>query len=304
MDALDIRNIFILGISPRSGTNFFHKLLLLHSNCCVSKIKGEDFIIYNSETLMRFAKQVLQKNQKWGNTIDELRNGLEEGIYKYIKNTSSDINCITVTKTPLPVGIENFITLFPNSVVVIIIRNGPDTVESFVRTFGGRYDDAIRTWARGANDILAFINNNELSDKRYYLVKYEDLYLNTKQEMRKILDLCKLDHDLYDFDQAENLGVVGSSTYKKDENVMWDYMLDKDSSFNPINRAKNWSNIRHKRFQWMAGKYSKKLGYSPYCAGWSITDYVNNFFLHIYDMGYRIIRRVYLNVNHLLLKYL
>ena len=44
------RPIFILGIMPRSGTNFLHQLITLHP-ACVSSPVWEDFLIYPAPLL-------------------------------------------------------------------------------------------------------------------------------------------------------------------------------------------------------------------------------------------------------------
>lgn len=48
--------VLILGITPRCGTNFFHKVVTLHPECSGSRFElWEDFLVHASDRLVSYA---------------------------------------------------------------------------------------------------------------------------------------------------------------------------------------------------------------------------------------------------------
>src|SRR6266853_4552738 len=70
--------IFIMGIAPRSGTNFLHDLLLLHPDCDPDgRLLEEDHLIAHAHWLFRYINSVARLwKPRWGQ--EELR--LEEQL--------------------------------------------------------------------------------------------------------------------------------------------------------------------------------------------------------------------------------
>jgi hypothetical protein len=93
-------------------------------------------------------------------------------------------------------------------------------------------------------------------------VKYEDIYTNIKDEMTKILAFLGLDIETYNFDDAANLNVIGSSDLRSSEGKVHWKEREKSSDFNPIGRWKHWKRHQHERFNWMAGAYLERFGYA------------------------------------------
>jgi len=59
-DKINCDPIFVLGIMPRSGTNFFYNLLCLHAHCegvCIREMP-EDSLLYNADILARYINNV------------------------------------------------------------------------------------------------------------------------------------------------------------------------------------------------------------------------------------------------------
>jgi len=93
------------------------------------------------------------------------------------------------------------------------------------------------------------------------LVRFEDLYIRTEDEMRRILLFLGLNIESYDFPRALNLPVVGSSTFKRPPGkVQWTPVM-KTADFDPLARANSWTRSQHERFNWIAGDQLEKLGY-------------------------------------------
>ena len=163
-------------------------------------------------------------------------------------------------RTPTGDGIEAAATLFPNARVVVLARDGPATVESGHRSFGWRYEMAMRAWRDSVRRIFSILANGD--GERYYLVRFEDVVTDPACEIAKILDFTGLDRRIYPFDRIGAVPVLGSSTFgrAKGEPVHW-RPVARDENFDPLIRAQSWPRHRLKRFTWLAGPELKELGY-------------------------------------------
>lgn len=290
--------VFIIGINPRSGTNYLYQILALHPDCVQSKHYGEDFIIYGIEKYLEFYKIVTNKwAQDWNNDTSEFKKSLEFGLLNYLDPGGSDAKYV-ITKTPHPDNSELFLEAFSEGYMIIITRKGQDLVQSFIKTFNSRFDDATRGWTRGAECIHKVITNKKLMDSgRVITIKYEDLYQNNEETMIKLLNFLKLDITKYDFQKSKNFDVIGSSTFKgTSEKATWT-PIPKNESFNPLGRFKHWSKFRHYRFNFMAGKLSTELGYELYHNSKNPVYYAYNFVLSIYDFIFRVVRKLAMKIK-------
>jgi hypothetical protein len=122
----------------------------------------------------------------------------------------------------------------------------------------------MRNWATGAQCITRFSQNFNSSDHKYLIVKYEDLYSNTREELKKVFSFLGLDSKVYDFSAAESLMVVGSSELRKakKDKIHWK-PVEKTVDFNPLTRWSQWTRTRHARFEWITGDSLARLGYTP-----------------------------------------
>jgi hypothetical protein len=287
--------VFIIGINPRSGTNYLYQILALHPDCVHSKHYGEDFILYGIENYIKFYKTVTSKwVPTWNNNKEEFKKSLEIGLMSYLDPGGAESKYV-ITKTPHPQNAELFLEAFSKGYMIIITRKGQDLVQSFMTTFNSRFDDATRGWKRGAESIHNVINDKKLMDSgRIIVIKYEDLYQKNEETMVKLLNFLNLDISKYDFQKSKNFDVIGSSTFKgNSEKATWD-PIPKNESFNPLGRFKDWSILRHYRYNWMAGKLSKEFGYELYHETKNPFYYIYNIVVSIYDFFVRMIRRLFL----------
>ena len=278
--------IFILGIMPRSGTNFLHNLVLLHPDCDFAH-PGEDFFLAHSDLLLSYAERVYKSwNPKWRGEIDQLLgsdtlcSSLGNGLISYLELIATksvmhspsvpfhqDINTKRtsrkfVTVTPRVNNLDSFFKIFPRAHLLILVRDGRSVVESGVRSFSWDYQRAMRTWAGAARTILCFDKEMKGSNNKYLIARYEDLYTNTVAEMTKILTFLGLDVNKYNFDRAVDMSVCGSSELKSTGSKIHWTPLDKPKSFNPLARWRCWSRSKHERFNWIAGHHIEKFGYA------------------------------------------
>jgi hypothetical protein len=255
--------IFILGIAPRSGTNYLRELLTLHPECARSTHVGEDFLIQAISDLIRFVTQTTCFwNPSWGNDSGKLRFSLGYGLATYLTPQECSARYV-VTKTPSCKNAGRFSDFFADARVIIIIRKGQDVVESFLKSFPSDFGYAARLWAQGAAEVLHITQNTTLIDSgRVMVVRYEELYQHNKDTMQKILDFLGLDAGCFDFEKSSECPVIGSSTYRRSSaNVSWSPVA-KGEGFAPLTRSSHWSRFRHYRFNWIAGELATRLGYT------------------------------------------
>lgn len=259
--------IFVLGILPRSGTNFLFNLLRLHPDCGVPEPIWEDYVLEPSSLLMEYTQAVYgwwdAAVPAWG-----VNKGFEErlcqhlglGLISFLSSQADGKRLLT--KTPCVTNLNNFFRLFPNAYMLILVRDGRDVVESGARSFGWDRDATTRRWAEAAEAVLRFTQEDREHESQCLVVRYEDLYLDCDAELRKILDFVRLDASSYDFDAARDLPVYGSSRLgATDDWVHWEPVDKKTSDFNPLGRWHGWSRRMHERFNWIAGRYLNEFDY-------------------------------------------
>jgi hypothetical protein len=179
-----------------------------------------------------------------------------------------------VLRSPTTEGITTATTLFPDSRVLVLVRDGPATVESGRRSFGWPYEEAMLAWRQSVRRILSFLAS--VDGPRCQLIRFEDLTADPGHEIARVLSFLGLDPVLYPFNQVDEVPVFGSSSFGRTdgEEVHWRPVL-KDSSFNPLARAQSWPPRRLARFAWLAGSEQHKLGYvvhslSPMARVWNV----------------------------------
>jgi len=272
--------IFILGIVQRSGTNYLNNLLLKHPDVRSPGIVWEDFYLAPADHLNAYAASLQPSwNTHWTAQLqtalgpDAVLRHLGDGLIRLME--SQYRHCVEigkqappsgkpvslVTATPNTRNLDQFFRLFPDAAPVLIVRDGRAVVESGVRSFGWDYEEAMRMWVGSGQRILDFCQRPEHVG-RFLLTRYETLYLEPKNEMRRILDFLQLDSGRFDFDVCDTLGVMGSSDLKQGEaaSLHWKY-VDKPKDFNPLARASHWPESMRQRFLYIAGPTMAALGY-------------------------------------------
>jgi len=258
--------IFILGIHGRSGTNFLADLLCLHPDCGIPAPIMEDYLVCHSDLLVRYAESVYWHwSRKPSFGVDEsfadlLYQSIGNGLISFLTSQINEKRL--VTKTPSVGNLKYFFKLFPHAYLLILVRDGRAVVESSVKSFGWDYEETMRKWADAARTILDFDRDTKNSNVKYIIVRYEDLYSNTEEELRRIFAFLDLETETYNLDAALGLPVKGSSVFhgQKEKSVHWK-PVEKTSDFNPLQRWSRWNRALHERFNWLAGRYLVQFGY-------------------------------------------
>jgi hypothetical protein len=178
--------------------------------------------------------------------------------------------------------LSRFFKLFADSKAVILVRDGRDTAESFINTFSANYEACFKRWMDGAEEIRRIEEGKESNgaDGNYILVRYEDVYVNMRETVGAVLEFLGLDTERYDFDDAEDTGVVGSSTFKDKYEGGFKWRDEgKPADFNPLERWRGWGGVLKRRFYRLARRDMEYFGYEMERPG-------GNFFTFCVDMCY------------------
>ena len=276
------RIVHLLGIMPRSGTNYLCDLLSLHPDCGATVHITENFLFAHAHTLCTYVDQVHNSWQAlWGEFGEELKapllaaigEGLENYLYgltepawvhKYISPQEVQESPYVKTSPPVCISrtpsVEN-LALIPRltgSKVILLVRDGRSVIESGMRSFGWWYEDALHRWAKAADTILQTAPQHP---DQMHTVRYEDLLQNKKEELWNIFTFIGIDPEIYDYEREPP--VRGSSTFhSKPTELNW-RGAQRTKSFDPLKRWRRWKPARHARFNWVAGKQLRAFGYEP-----------------------------------------
>lgn len=262
------RQLFILGMTRRTGTNFAFRLLALHPHVRPAAGLLEDFTLHEADLLVEYVRRTKANwNPGW-----DVRPGVEarllrrlgEGITAFLaeecRTDGTPDTGLAVYKTPSVRNLENFFDLFPNASLLVLIRDVRDVAESAVRSFAYSYAEILQEWCEAAAVVTDFRARHE-GRRNYQIVRYEDLVADTGTVLKTLLSWQGLDARLYDFDAARSLPVYGSSTFRGGRRDLHWRPVPKDETFNPIGRWQNWPAERRREFERAAGQLMKELGY-------------------------------------------
>ena len=256
--------IIVLGIHQRSGTAYLGRLLATHPDC--TQAPGEDFLVAKSRFLDQYFDAVygaLPARIERSQARAELLRGIGRGLTEYLEE-SVPAGQRVVAKTPSVEGLERVFDLFPEAIVLILVRDGRAVAESHARTFGSNREGIARQWRDAARAIMAFDDAHRDEGLRYRIVRYEDLYgaPDPRPQIEELLRFADLDPARYPFAELDELPVIGSSETAEEGEPHWQPVA-RDAAFNPLGRADDWTAQEHRRFNRLAGAELEAFRYQP-----------------------------------------
>lgn len=275
MNSIKPKNVFILGTAKRSGTNFLKNMLCIHEECFSPGPIWEDFLLEHVDQLDNYVAYTSNRwNPEWQveeklNSNNLLKEKIGAGLINFLRTqleTPAALekgispNNILVSKTPSTENLHSFFQYFPDAYLIIITRDGRAVAESASKSFNKPQTIAIKEWNLYSEKIIKTLNSNTINKSKVLTVKYENLYKNTELELEKIIDFLDIDKKRYNFALIKSAPIIGSSELSKKGNIHWE-PIKKTDSFNPNNRWENWTKFQHSRFNWLAGKSHRQLGY-------------------------------------------
>ncbi len=228
---------------------------------------SEDYVLAYSDLLEEYVNQTSMRWEPEARSEayrDQLMSELGSGILSFLSSQLEPGKRLICT-TPRPYNIEKIYRLFPEALLLVLIRDGRDVVDSAVRTWPNRFMPfarSTRTWARGAQTVLKFIDkNSRLRGEAWELVKYEDLVLRPEETVSGILRFLKIRIENFDLAQIRKLPLWGSSEQRgRKGRVHWE-PVEKPKEFQPIGRWKKWGLWRRLVFDAVGGRELAALGY-------------------------------------------
>ncbi len=260
------RPVFVAGIMPRSGTNYLHRLLTLHPHCApvAHEPVKEDFLLRYSHLLTDYANRLAWHWGHWGEAgpvRDELLSALEQGLTHFL--TPAHPAPLVITKTPNVHNVGTLFDHFRTARLILLVRDGRSVVASGMHGFDWAFESAAQNWAEAAREVLTFRDAYGDHSERHLLVRYEDLNADPESVLTRIFQFLDLSPNEFDFEDALNLPVYGSSFTDDDtDDVSWTPQ-DKPDSFDSQERWADWSDAQHARFNWIAEDELVRLGYTP-----------------------------------------
>lgn len=229
--------IFIQGIQQRSGTNFLNALLLMHPDCDAPVVKiRENWFLEEIELLDQYTRGLHTRwaNPKWGGSPYSpslTESYLGEAMIKLLIQGNTRIPKVLVSKTPSVKNLDRFKHYFPETKLIILVRDPRDVAVSAQKTWGKAIKDSLRDWAISADAIM----RHRQAGGQCHLVQYEKLIRTPKETIHNLLSYCSLSVEDFPFDQVDDLPIYGSS-----ETGRTDSKLQANPAFKSIGRWMEW----------------------------------------------------------------
>ncbi len=257
------RPVFVLGMLQRTGTNYLADLFELHDDVRALKPIFEDHLVRWSPHLLAYVDDVTRGwTDDWEVPDHEpaaLLRSLGDGVAAWVAGHHPDHT--VVTKMPSVEQAEHFERIFPETHVVVLVRDGRNVVESGVNSFGWTYERAIRRWSAAAEIVVRM--RDSFDPAYFHLVRYEDIASEPDREMLRLCKAIGLDESGYPLDAAASLPLRGSSTLRSEgssDEIHWT-PVEKPEGFDPMARWASWDDHVRRRFAQLAGPHQTALGY-------------------------------------------
>lgn len=257
--------ILVLGVMPRSGTNFVRDLLALHPDVCADPGRLYEFpllqVAGSARVLMRDFVSRFPRNAEVTGDWDALAL-LAGGWLRQLQREAGDRQILL--KSPHVQHLCLAPLIFPDARIVLCLRDGRDVVDSSLATFKGgwprrkTFRQLAEEWRLSAEAILQADGTGQGDDM--LVLRYEDLVADQAGTLERVLAFTGLDPGPYDHDAAAALPVRGSSRGRRGGDARWQGE-EKSADFKPVARWKAWPPSRRAKFDRIAGAALEAAGY-------------------------------------------
>src|SRR5262249_10332134 len=185
-------------------------------------------------------------------------------------------------------NVDKFFDVFPNSKLILLVRDGRDNVASSVKAAMAKrhhktlvakarmrlshlllhdFRSAAGDWSAAVRKIVQFDEEFKKSplSSRYLLLRYEDMFQRPREMGARIFEFMGVPSDEAILDAVENADVVGSSFYgasgQEDANKPNWKATKRTEAFQPLGRWRKWSGLQKRLFHGIAGKQLFAMGY-------------------------------------------
>lgn len=259
--------VIVLGVMPRSGTNFVRDLISKHPAICADPGRLYEFpLLHAGSAAQAFMDEFIAmfpRNSEVLGRWDAL--AMLSGAWMRELQLEAGQNHILL-KSPHVQNLTLAPLIFPGAKIILCLRDGRDVVDSSLRTFSRwtparkTFGQLAREWQLGTDAILSFAPDGVNHHPDITIVKYETLVTDPNKELTKLLNHTGLDAKNYPFETLSSMPVRGSSRSKSSEDDRWQPQ-EKSRDFNPVGRWSGWSTRQVSRFERIAGQTLKVAGY-------------------------------------------
>jgi Sulfotransferase family len=284
---------FLHGVRVRSGTNYIAKIISCNSQIQLvppNKTTDEFPLLRVMDSWEKAFSDFLSKynGDKNAFQFSQFTRHLGFAWLSYLINNFSLQPGHIFLKDPSVRHIDRFSDIFPESKLIILVRDGRDNVASSMKaglavrahhSFFERskrrlkhimlrdFITSARDWSECVGKILKFdekFKNTPLASQ-YLILRYEDIYQNPRQMAQRIFTFMEVPFDEATLESIENAEVVGSSFYSpsRQEDAKkpnW-IATPKTDAFNPMGRWKRWNALQKNLFKRIAGNELILMGY-------------------------------------------
>ncbi|MGQ9503352.1 MAG: sulfotransferase family protein [Thermogutta sp.] len=264
------RPVFLIGIHRRSGTNFLSDAIRLIPEFELPLPIAEDYLLEFAPLLRQYAvataetqyrKRFANAPAEYERCLDSLYRHLGDALIRFLSQYLPAGKRL-LTKTPDPWNLEDFFLFFPEALLIVLVRDGRDCVESSKWGMPGHsYNYWITAWAQNARRILSFFRTIP-QDRvgQVIFTRYEDL-LCMRGEIERVITFLGCDASQFPRDRFETLPVRGSSFYRSNRKELHWQPVEKGKDFQPVGRWRRWSWWVRWQFRRIAGGEFEALGY-------------------------------------------
>jgi len=259
--------IIVLGVMPRSGTNFVRDILALHPDVCADPGGLHEFpLLHAARHAAMFRRDYLQYFPSSADAVGrwDLLAMLAGAWLGELQNEAGERHI--VLKSPHVQNLTLAPHVFADARLILCLRDGRDVVDSWLSTFDrarlGRksFDQLATEWSLGAQAILDCEPGGPGHHPNMMVVRYEELQAGDAALVTRMLGHAGLAPERYDFAAFEALPVRGSSRSTAAEERKW-APQEKGQDFRPVGRWTSWPERQQARFDRIAGRVLERAGY-------------------------------------------
>lgn len=261
--------ILLLGVMPRSGSNFLRDLIAAHPGVYADPGRLYEFpllqVAASTAALMQDFTARFPRNAEVVSRWDAL-GLLAGGWLGALQREAGEMRILL--KSPHVQNLSLAPHVFAGASIVLCLRDGRDVIDSSLNTFGRwslsrkTFGQLAQEWRLGAEAILAFDEAGPLALPDVTVVRYEELVAAPEQVLRRLFSRIGLDSAAYDFARVAAMPVRGSSRAESEDDARWQPQ-ERSADFSPVRRWASWTPARKARFERIAGRISKEAGYEP-----------------------------------------
>lgn len=264
------RPVFLVGVHRRCGSNYVADVLRLSPAFQIPAPLAEDYVLEYSPLLVQYVEQTAQEQYRKRFDDQEPYEACKSSMLRQLGDGILAFLCghleagrRLLTKTPDPWNLKNFFRFFPEALLIILVRDGRDIVESSKLSWPSEsYAHWMKTWAKGAREVLDFVHGEGRPwHERWRLIRYEDL-LDNREEMSTLLEFVGIGSEEFPWDRFARLPLRGSSVHRDGAGQIHWKPIERPKDFKPVGRWNNWSRWRRWQFKRLAGRELIELGYA------------------------------------------